>query len=147
MGLKDQWQKFSHNKKIKRVKELGLPDRIGLAKSSFTDPDLLIELARDRSPQVRQVVADNSSINSEIIKLLSNDLNSMVRTLIAKRFDLNEKLVDKLTLDDSEDVLIAVALREKLTFDQQTSLSNRGTRVKQKLAVRKDLEFSIASKL
>lgn len=147
MGLNEQWRKFSHNKKVKRVKELGLPERIGVAKSPFTDPDLLFELAKDRSPQVRQVVAGNSSINSEVIKLLAHDVNSMVRSIIAKRFDLNEKFVDKLSLDDSEDVLIAVALREKLSFDQQTILSNSGSRVKQKLAIRKDLEFGVAVKL
>jgi hypothetical protein len=147
VGLNEQWRKFSHNKKVKRVKELGLPERIGVAKSPFTNPDLLFELAKDRSPQVRQVVAGNSSINSEVIKLLAHDVNSMVRTIIAKRFDLNEKFVDKLSLDESEDVLIAVALREKLSFDQQTILSNSGSRVKQKLAIRKDLEFSVAVKL
>jgi len=127
--------------------EANLPKRLVSARSIYTDLEVLRTLATDASPQVRQLVASNSSITKDIVKLLIEDDNQIVRFNLAQRLDLSEESVDRLTNDSSENVLLALALREKLTKKQQSALLNSGTGVRQKLALRKDLDESISKTL
>lgn len=132
-------QKRAIRKKHARQTEANLPKRLDFAQSIYTDLGVLRTLATDISPQVRQFVALNSSISKDITQLLLNDQNQLVRCNLAQRIDLSEAVIDQLSVDKSEVVQAAIAVREKLTEQQQLNLLNSGTSIRQKLALRKDL--------
>jgi len=133
-------------KNLRKLRASNLPTRLAIAKNS-TSPEFLEELSEDSSVQVRQVVAENGAISEELILKLANDLNSIVRAVVARRKDLKDEIIDHLLADKFENVLVALALRDKLTKSQQEMLLKSNVRVRQKLAVRGDLHPEISHKL
>lgn len=142
--LRHWWLIRAAELRLKRVLNSNLLKRINLAKGSQGDIEILAKLALDKSPQVRQVVAENPFINQDLIGLLSSDENAIVRAKIASRGDLSDEIIDKLVMDDSENVLVAICLREHLSKKQQVVLAEKSIGIRQKLAKRKDLDESIS---
>ena len=145
-----KYKKWRSNRKreknLRKLRASSLPTRLAIAKNSSA-PEFLEELSEDSSVQVRQVVAENGAISEELILKLSNDLNSIVRAVVARRKDLKDEIIDHLLADKFENVLVALALRDKLTKSQQEMLLKSNVRVRQKLAVRGDLHPEISHKL
>lgn len=133
-------------KNLRKLRASNLSIRLAIAKNS-TSPEFLEELSEDSSVQVRQVVAENGAISEELVLKLAKDLNSIVRAVVARRGDLRDEVIELLLTDKFENVLVALALRDKLTKSQQEILIESNARVRQKLALRGDLDPEISQKL
>lgn len=144
MGIRSWVNRKSTLRRRRRQVESRLVQRLSYAQNIYTDIEVLRVLAEDKSAQVRQFVATNPTITSDIIGQLVADKNQIVRFNIAQRFDLSKEDIDTLSKDKSENVLTAIALREKLTHDQEAALFEGGTGVRQKLALRKNLHKQVA---
>ena len=97
-------------------------DTLDLASRHWTRPEVLADIARNKDPHVRRVVASNPNAPIEVLTLLAGDSNGQVRIHVANNPSTPADVLTLLAADDDEYVRWFAARRllspaDRVTFD------------------------------
>ena len=87
----------------------GDEDRVVIAKSEGTKPELLLQILTKGNPSVREAMVWRATLTPEMFKQLFNDSEARVRAAFANRDDLTAEHIKRLVIDKSALVREAVA--------------------------------------
>jgi hypothetical protein len=87
----------------------GDEDRVVIAKSEGTKPELLLQILTNGNPSVREAMVWRATLTPEMFNQLFNDSEPRVRAAFANRDDLTTEHIKRLVIDKSAIVREAVA--------------------------------------